>query len=854
MIEGTYPVPVLLGEYSNSTGTHTAEEFQALLFDGPNPTGTMKEYYEENSYGSFTVDGIVHGWYELPEPDSFYVGIDYGMGPWPNNAGRLVYDLASASDAAVDYSIYDNDGPDGIPNSGDDDGYVDQFFAVHTGTGAECTQGMEPAIWSHSASIYWIGGPFGGYVTDDSSASGGFIRIDRYIIMPQYSCHEDNLIEIGVFCHEFGHSIGLPDLYDRDMSSAGIGAWGLMSYGAWGGDMSHPDLPVYMCAWSKEKLGWIEPIEVTSNTGVVMLPRVEDSPVVVKVWEDGDYSGEEYFLIENRQQVGFDESLPIPGVMIWHIDNRLDHNDDENHKLVDVEAADGQNDLDRLTNWGDVGDPWPGITKNRSFCWHTNPNSNSYNGFSFSEVMINEIGDPDSVVELRLTVNTAEIDSIKWDIEETWTDGDDDGLWDAGETVELDILVYNGSEEPAESLWAVITCEDSTIWVLTSSVYLGTLEGNSQIGNADNPLVLHALPEAGVRRTELQLALLGANDFRWETTFTVLVGHPALLVVDDSELGSGIFEYYSTTLDSLSIPFVTRIVHSQGSPADSLHPFARIIWFTGQESEEILDSLDLVGLREHLADGGQLLLTGQNIAEDLHNREESFLGDVLRVDWGGTGTLPFAYGLRGDPVTDSIEMILSSGSGGANNQTSRDILLVQSGADPIAVYDTTNLAEAAAVRIDNPVDQSRIVFLGFGFEAVNSTSDLYATRVEFMSLMLRWLEGMPGIQDGQDQDMLVGLPKAFKLGQNYPNPFNPSTTISFNIDRTTRTKQPVSLIVYDIRGRRVRTLVDSKLEPGRHTIHWDGRNDRGQSISSGIYLYTLNTGGEMLTRKMTVLK
>jgi hypothetical protein len=98
------------------------------------------------------------------------------------------------------------------------------------------------------------------------------------------------------------------------------------------------------------------------------------------------------------------------------------------------------------------------------------------------------------------------------------------------------------------------------------------------------------------------------------------------------------------------------------------------------------------------------------------------------------------------------------------------------------------------------------------------------------------------------------LPKSFHLAQNYPNPFNPSTTISFDVPMTSGDKPHVLLTTYDIRGRRVRTLVDSELEQGTHKIHWDGLNDHGQSVSSGIYLYTLSVGGETFTRKMMVLK
>jgi hypothetical protein len=98
------------------------------------------------------------------------------------------------------------------------------------------------------------------------------------------------------------------------------------------------------------------------------------------------------------------------------------------------------------------------------------------------------------------------------------------------------------------------------------------------------------------------------------------------------------------------------------------------------------------------------------------------------------------------------------------------------------------------------------------------------------------------------------VPRGFNLHQNYPNPFNPSTTITIDIPGVSGEKQHVEVTIYDIRGRRVKTLVDSDLESGNHRIHWNGRNEKGESASSGIYLYTLKTQKETFTRKMTVLK
>ncbi len=108
-----------------------------------------------------------------------------------------------------------------------------------------------------------------------------------------------------------------------------------------------------------------------------------------------------------------------------------------------------------------------------------------------------------------------------------------------------------------------------------------------------------------------------------------------------------------------------------------------------------------------------------------------------------------------------------------------------------------------------------------------------------------------GIGDRGDRS---GIPRSLSLFQNYPNPFNPSTTIAFEVPVSSGMANPVSLTIYDLRGRRVRSLLDSTIEPGFHQIHWNGRNDRGERVSSGIYLYTLIASEKTITRKMMVLK
>ncbi len=108
-------------------------------------------------------------------------------------------------------------------------------------------------------------------------------------------------------------------------------------------------------------------------------------------------------------------------------------------------------------------------------------------------------------------------------------------------------------------------------------------------------------------------------------------------------------------------------------------------------------------------------------------------------------------------------------------------------------------------------------------------------------------------RDGESlsPDVRVRVPRRDPvLEQNYPNPFNPTTSIRFFVPGPMR----VRLEIFDTQGRRVRTLVDRAYAYGRHEVTWDGRDDRGRSVASGLYFYRLTTDGTTLTRKLTLLK
>ena len=147
--------PVILGSYTDYDDLDTTVSMlQQELFDGPWPTITMAEHYEQMSYGQFHLSGNVYGWYELSSESDLYEGsqsepYDNGFNDPPGGTGEFLRESLDQADLEIDFTQYDNDGPDGIPNSGDDDGYVDAAFFVHSGSGGE---GGGPYIWSHVGS------------------------------------------------------------------------------------------------------------------------------------------------------------------------------------------------------------------------------------------------------------------------------------------------------------------------------------------------------------------------------------------------------------------------------------------------------------------------------------------------------------------------------------------------------------------------------------------------------------------------------------------------------------------------------------------------------------------------------
>jgi immune inhibitor A len=173
------------------------------------------------------------------------------------------------------------------------------------------------------------------------------------------------LATFGVLCHEFGHLLGLPELYaPGGRAHEGIGVWGLMGQGTWVG---RGDAPPHLEAWSKMRLGWVDVETIAGDARGVELPAVETTPRAVRIPLRPD-TPEEYLLLENRQRIGADARLPGAGILVWHVDERVQGfrsaQLEPTRKLLHLVEADGRGDLDRGHaaggNRGDAGDPWIG--------------------------------------------------------------------------------------------------------------------------------------------------------------------------------------------------------------------------------------------------------------------------------------------------------------------------------------------------------------------------------------------------------------------------------------------------------------------------------------------------------------
>ena len=356
---GTVRVLVIFAKFKDETsGDSAPPDFADDIFN-PGREGSFTNFYDTMSFGQLKVEGtVLPKRYTSTHPASAFLAAVPGA---KGKYGDLVLDVLEQADRDIDFAQFDNDGPDGVPNSGDDSGVVDFVFVNMLTTPRDFIVGGATGI----ASL----GFRDQFVSQDMGMAGKPIRVvgtvGRGAVLQEGTFAQT----VGTMAHEFGHSLDLPDLYDLEYDgpeddSAGIGRWGLMGWGAhgWNGN----DGPNPLSAWSREELGWIGPgnsrlVDLDGDIKGLELKDLESGGAIFKIplgvtgnqW----YTGIEYLLIEHRSRASsyYNRNMPAEGVLVWHTRPRVikvDHesfkstpmtvvNVDEAEKGVDLICADG---------------------------------------------------------------------------------------------------------------------------------------------------------------------------------------------------------------------------------------------------------------------------------------------------------------------------------------------------------------------------------------------------------------------------------------------------------------------------------------------------------------------------------
>lgn len=301
--------------------------------------GSARDFYIASSNGNYLPDFDVYGPIQVTRSSTYY-----GVGGGTQNVPSMIVEAIKKADEFVDFSQYDTDG----------DGYVDNVYVFYAGYG-QADSHYANTIWPHSYNL---------------ENAGKAVSLDGKIIS-QYACSQeingqtDNPVGIGTFVHEFGHVLGLADHYDTKGDNYSLGDWDTMSSGSYTNNQNTPPL---FSAFERAELGWLNYTSLDADgKDVYSLKSLAQENKAYRVAVPN--SSHEYFILENRQNEGWDKYLPGHGMLVWHVDmdeavwRRNELNVDANHPHLYIVPADS------VDSYGTMdGDAFPG-TKEVKQAW-----------------------------------------------------------------------------------------------------------------------------------------------------------------------------------------------------------------------------------------------------------------------------------------------------------------------------------------------------------------------------------------------------------------------------------------------------------------------------------------------------
>ncbi len=420
---GNVNMLILLVEFQDYPHYTDRATVESKVFGAGNqsefPYESLSAYYSRASYGKLNLTGDVLGWYQTPYNRSEVR---------KNTTGRedLIKEIIQYYDnQGVDFSKYDNDG----------DGVIDYFAIIWTGP----HEGWSDFWWGYMTTFQDTE-----FKVDGVQLGGYSWQWENYYYPDTYDPNENIEFKPYVLIHETGHALGLPDYYDYDDSvgpKGGVGGLDMMDYN-WGD---------HNC-FSKYVLDWIEPTVIVEGEHIVSLNYSENSgdAVLVMPKYDGNSPFGEFFMIQYRKRTGNDSDYPTDGLLIWHVDARLDEynydylydNSYTSHKLLRLMEADGLEEIEAglLANAGDF------YTPGDVFSPISTPNSNSYSG-ERTGIVVSDIEEPSDTMTFLVKIKGIVSYLAHFDVR--------DGVWssrltvgaggDVGEKLVLSVYDNDGS-------------------------------------------------------------------------------------------------------------------------------------------------------------------------------------------------------------------------------------------------------------------------------------------------------------------------------------------------------------------------------------------------------------------------
>ncbi len=569
---GVWYFPVLFIETPDFSHTYSVGEWSEQLFTiDTHETGSMRDYYREISYGNFDVDGVALGWIMADNNYSHYHQNNYGFG---GGAAELAREAVLKAEALYnpDWSQFDNDG----------DGLVDGVVIIHMGQGGE--GGNPNQIWSHVSSF------------DPIELDG--VKISRYSIQPETRLG-NQMETIGTLCHEHGHVLGLPDLYDIDYTSKPdpVGYYCLMASGSSGGKPMG-SRPAHLSAWCKSELGWITPTVLT-DPGNFTIDAIQTYETNNTYKIEIPNSPNEYFLLANRwmgASLKF-EAIParfLGGLLIYHVDNNIKGSNTGTSDFWRVKIVDAGSNTPR-----DLADAGFSTDTKTTFGRFTDPNTNgNYHPSGITVDNVSARGE-----HMSFSVNFEPVLMLKeYQINPL-----------GNKRFSLNVTLENITDITTEDLDLIIATSATNVQFETAQASLGVIGPKKSA--TSTAFIFKTTDDV----TSFQTFTVKARSSGYEgnnISFTIPVNPARILIVDDDHTKGKDYNvelFWMDALDKIPVEYQVWKVRDRNLPfLTMIELYDVVIWCDGiaqNTTPKAGSSLDLIA---HFLDrGGDLIWSSQ---------------------------------------------------------------------------------------------------------------------------------------------------------------------------------------------------------------------------------------------------